>query len=566
MIRFRNPGTQYNTQIQVFKELYKEYKDEKSFDLEDMANTIAKCNLMTAYGYSGDNALSLSDTQDTSRNSTLMNAKMYAEVFRLLGWISSEQDKKSYPLVFTYIGEHVAVAENVLPLYEQCVLGINNPQEIMRVKYTENVRFLKTALLTMLDLGGIIYKHELCLGPMSIDDLDRIQYSSMIQYLKSLRGDYNNLTRAYQDLCNRLNVKPALPDNSTRLPIAFMKTCGWVEKVHNKTIYPPKSLEYLKITEHGSEIAESLKEKKDLRLNEFNRYNNQQQESLIRLGVFYMLKRAGYDISPVIDTVNEDEKICEKILDGRELLFSPYQTLKCDKIEKALGIERTFSAVSSTSKEVTNSVEQAELTIKQLALTQSVSPNSGNDKEINRFVDEINMLREEGLNSIQIAKCIFESRITDTQTRFYPFVAMLFRVIGLDCLISRAGDNGSRWDAMIKDPIRSIPIEIKSPTEELYLSLKALRQALENKIILLSRETYSTDSETTTLVVCYNLPNERSEVSRLINDIKKVYGFKIGIFDLYTLLKIAVSIVVDNKSFDVEELYGLEGYADAIIE
>ena len=37
MIRFRNPGTQYTTQVQVFKELYKEYKDAPSFNLDDMA-------------------------------------------------------------------------------------------------------------------------------------------------------------------------------------------------------------------------------------------------------------------------------------------------------------------------------------------------------------------------------------------------------------------------------------------------------------------------------------------------------------------------------------------------
>ena len=40
MIRFRNPGTQYTTQVQVFRELYKEYKDAPSFDLDDMAATI----------------------------------------------------------------------------------------------------------------------------------------------------------------------------------------------------------------------------------------------------------------------------------------------------------------------------------------------------------------------------------------------------------------------------------------------------------------------------------------------------------------------------------------------
>ena len=84
MIRFRNPGTQYTTQIQVFRELYKEYKDVPYFTLDDMAATIAKTKLMTAYGYAGDAALALSNTDNDSLNSTKMNAKMYAEVFRLL--------------------------------------------------------------------------------------------------------------------------------------------------------------------------------------------------------------------------------------------------------------------------------------------------------------------------------------------------------------------------------------------------------------------------------------------------------------------------------------------------
>ena len=212
MIRFRNPGTQYTTQVQVFKELYKEYKDAPSFDLDDMASTITKTKLMTAYGYAGDAALALSNTENDSLNSTKMNAKMYAEVFRLLGWITSA-GSGSYPLVFTYIGEHAASTDDVLPLYEQCVLGINNPQEIMDVKYDEKVRFFKAALFSLEDLDGIMYKHELCLGPMSIDDLDNSQYRRMIAYLKGLRGSYRRYQDAYQALCDDLQVK--LPFRTT---------------------------------------------------------------------------------------------------------------------------------------------------------------------------------------------------------------------------------------------------------------------------------------------------------------------------------------------------------------
>lgn len=155
MIKFRNPGL-YKTQVQIFKELYKEYKNAPHFSLDDMKNTIAKTRLMTAYGYSGDTALALSNTKNDSLNSTKMNQKMYAEVFRMLGWITSVGES-SYPLVFTYLGRHIAEAEDALPLYKQCALGINNPQEIIDVDYMEEVRFFKTALLTFSDLGGIMY-------------------------------------------------------------------------------------------------------------------------------------------------------------------------------------------------------------------------------------------------------------------------------------------------------------------------------------------------------------------------------------------------------------------------
>ncbi len=562
MIRFRNPGTQYTTQVQVFRELYKEYKDAPSFDLDDMAATIAKTKLMTAYGYAGDAALALSNTENDSLNSTKMNAKMYAEVFRLLGWVTSAGES-SYPLVFTYIGEHAALAEDVLPLYEQCVLGINNPQEIMDVKYDEKVRFFKAALFSLQDLGGIMYKHELCLGPMSIDDLDKSQYNRMIAYLKKLRGSYGRYQDAYQALCDDLNVKPTLPDNSTRLPIAFMKTCGWIESQRTRKLYPPKSLECLCLTEHGSELADSLRNVKDLRLDEYYSYSEQTRKALIRLGVYSMLLRAGYDTSPVQEKMSQDEEVCAEILDGKELLFSPYQTLHHSVVDNALGIHRETTDIE-TCTAVLPDIKRTDAIINSISLTRSANgAYSASDVEVNSFIQKILDAKRAGKRKQSIIDTIFDESITATQTKFYPFVAMLFRVMGLDCQASRPGDNGARWDAIIVDPEESIPIEIKSPTEEQHLSLKAIRQALENKVILLSRETHPTLPETTSLAVGYYLPNDRAEVTNLMSDFKTAYGYNIGIIDLKTLLTIAVTIVYDGKTFDISELNRLEGFANA---
>ena len=61
------------------------------------------------------------------------------------------------------------------------------------------------------------------------------------------------------------------------------------------------------------------------------------------------------------------------------------------------------------------------------------------------------------------------------------------------------------------------------------------------------------------------MPNERAEVRRLISDIKETYGYKIGVIDMESLLSLAISILVDEKGFDKEQLYSLEGLMNARI-
>ncbi|MCM1167296.1 MAG: hypothetical protein NC299_06510 [Lachnospiraceae bacterium] len=91
----------HDCNIQIIKLLYNQVKDLAFFTLDDMKVAIAQANLLTAYGYSGNEALELSNTELESMNSTKMNVKMYAEVFRMLGWISPYKDDKAYPLAFT---------------------------------------------------------------------------------------------------------------------------------------------------------------------------------------------------------------------------------------------------------------------------------------------------------------------------------------------------------------------------------------------------------------------------------------------------------------------------------
>jgi hypothetical protein len=571
VIRFRNPGTEYSTQIQVIKELYSALSQQEFFSLDDMALVIAKSKLMTAYGYAGTQAIELSHTDQESLNSAKMNAKMYAEVFRMLGWVTPYNLKASYPLCFTYIGAHIALSEgDCSQLYEQCVLGINNPTQLTnKMSYTEQVRFFKCALRTLIDLGGTMYKHELCIGPMSIDDNNEEQYHKMIIKIKNIRGDISRLKSAFKQLAIDLGMKETPVDNCTRLPIAFMKSCGWVETIKDITLYNI-SMTCIKITNHGRQVYEEIKDMTDIRLNDFEICDTNVQNALIRLGTYRMLIRARYNLDSVKEVIERDTETCKVLLDGHDILFSPCQTIRRLQVEEALNIGTAkANAISVSTNTFKMHIGQKNREYNLSTIELGIFSNATKEELINsedaNFIKTVKKLHNDGLTSEQIVNDLFELYRNANQSTFYPLIATLFKIMGFDCSYSRAGDNGARWDAIIKDDKRSIPIEIKSPTEETHLSIKAIRQALENKIILLSRKTFITDKATTSLAVGYYLPNERAEVADLIENIKCTFEYKIGVLDFNSLLSIAVSILINGKGIDLEKIFDLEGLTHASI-
>lgn len=148
--------------------------------------------------------------------------------------------------------------------------------------------------------------------------------------------------------------------------------------------------------------------------------------------------------------------------------------------------------------------------------------------------------------------------------KYYQFVSDCLLKIGFNKVsVSRDGDTNNRIDSIIIDDLRSIPIEIKSPTEITYINVKSIGQALENKIILLSRKFYKTDLLTTTLVVGYDQPNDRSEVNNLIDYFYNSYNINIGYIDTKTLLEIRWNVQVENIKFDLEKIYNLKGALNA---
>ncbi|MEG0835411.1 MAG: hypothetical protein RR413_08195 [Christensenellaceae bacterium] len=570
MIRFRNPSSSLETILASFDQLYLELKDKEYFDNDDIALVLAKANLMASSGFTGDAALKKGANADRSRDKTYNNAKMFAEIFRLLGLISVVNNVSSN-YRFTFIGEHLVVPNvNKKVLIEQCVLGMNNPNKIMDVSYDESVRFFSCVLLTMNELNGYICRDEMILGPMGVDDNSPQEFLKMIQYIKGLRGDFRKLQTELANLAKSLsgNKKDGMSvtsvQNCTRFPISVLKYCDWVDS-ENMNIYG-KSVLFMKLTRHGKDTVEQIKRMKDIRLVDYEASSVRQQQSLIRLGAYQMLERADFDLSPIENEIKKDKEECAPIVGQKKILFSPYQTLEYGVVNSAMNIQIECLEKSDPKKRLTHFDRSMQGTVGTGKTSQSVSINKSVNydnrfltTDVRKYVAHVQELQKKCKNTEQLVNTIVDEHVGDKKAEFYPLVETLFRIIGVDCHKSRDGVNGERWDAMIRDAKRSIPIEIKSPTEEMHISVKAIRQALENKIILLSRKTYITSDECSTYAVGYYPPNERAEVTDLITAVKKTFGYKIAVFDIKSLIGVSVNIILFGKGIDVEKLYELEG-------
>ena len=146
---------------------------------------------------------------------------------------------------------------------------------------------------------------------------------------------------------------------------------------------------------------------------------------------------------------------------------------------------------------------------------------------------------------------------------FYDIIGLILKHIGFkNAHVSRGGDVNNRMDAVIIDEENSIPIEIKSPGESKEINIKSIRQACENKVIILSRKFYNTTDETTSLAIAFRYPPERSDVYELIEYIKRAYKFNIGIIDIDDLLSLVWDIDEGSGTINFDYLNTLCGKFD----
>lgn len=557
----------------TFYALHSAYKLNHTFNLEDSVSVGANENLMASKGHTGATARARSFNEDASRDSMLNQFKMYAEVFRLLGWIrsSSSQDRTTYSI--TFLGNLVPTAKNPTLLLEQSLLALSFPNFASKVLFKNRVFPFQDLLKTMHLLDNAGTRDEFLIGPLALNDSnDEEEFYSMIDQIRSIRNKSTVKERAAEleleldKLISEITPNKNTARNYTRIPLSALKLI-WCSEYDEVPLYP-RNTTILILNENGKKVADWLMT---------NAFYRPHCDSVVKLplsqikaisifGLIHFLKRASFDVTSLellAEPLKYDLLNVPGYTTNQEILFNPYQTLSPELLNKVFedlipDLVKEVPIVEYLAKESPISfIKKPLMPESNIQCIQNFENHYTGESEVLNLIKNVaEKITSEREASMQIVTKYRNAN----QDIFYPAIAEIFTELGFSCEKSRAGVTGLRWDAFIKEPF-NIPIEIKSPGEELYIQVKAIRQALENKVILQSRLIYGgSNQDTTSLVVGYFAPNERAEAGELIQDIKTAFGINIGIIDFQSLVRLLIrkyrlGVVPDKEQ--LRTLYGI---------
>ena len=555
--------------VAVYKATFKRYRGQV-VKLDDMVQATVEANLATSSGYMGKEAIARSTRKDRSRDPLYNQLKMYAELFRSLGWLRSTESSALH-YTFTLLGEQVVAADrHWRSLLGETVLGIVYPSHVIELRGDHDIRPFATILSTMLACNDGLSRDEMIVGPLSASsDRSKADMVDIATKVMELREEPAAIKGALDELKKARGIQINTLRNYTRWPLAVLRDIGWTERDREPYRRNNKTFEIHRLTALGKERAHSLKEAVDLRVNQVDRLPFNQKCALSRHAHFSMMERTGFDVSSVAEQLQREEETRREALrelrlpEDKPILFSPFQALPLADLSEIFPQPEAAPAGLSMQEVIDGTnVGRGSRDHLFVAPTFVASKTEAEGVDLTALKAELRSLRNAHLSADAAAQAFVHSRRENTKTQFYPLVPHLLQLIGFPSHCSRNGVNYQRWDAYVWLHGLAVPIEIKSPTEELFLSTKAIRQAIENKIILLARGGMETQRELSTLIVGYQIPNERAEMSMLIDDVYAAFGFRIGVLDLHTLAYVAIKAITESVSIDEKQLSHLKGFLD----
>lgn len=449
MIRFPNPGSDIDQLVNIYRNLYANLADFTSFDLDNMTDILTQLNLASSSGYICEEALKRSySTSNKSLNPLYNQAKMYAEVFRLLGWIKSTAES-ALKFNFTYLGSHIIPLENnPKDLVEECLLGIGYPNETIRVTFENINRPFITIIRALTELDGFICRDELIIGPLSLaNSNDETEFNNMISNIKTMRHTKNkqSLKNALDRQSKRLGIKINTMQNYTRFVISSLQYVGWIKK-ENKNIYGSR-INFLILTNDGAEKYNQIKDHKYIFKNDIDKTDETLIKAISSIGFLSMLDRANFNVNDEIIKQESFLNLLESKLQTNKILFSPFQYFDDASIKIFLPQYANAEVEDTVTLDFNHELIGKHVPDKITVTSIPFSPQYEHAPPSNKSNIEILLTDTLAHYNGDVESTIRELLLIILpmkQSKFYPLVAELFTIAGLSAQAPSAGVNNER--------------------------------------------------------------------------------------------------------------------------
>ncbi len=544
-IKLPNQGN-INSNIRLLYEMSisNDYADAHGyFTKADVAEIAANALLITTGNVVGGGVVNTirSANVDEGDNSPLQNAKMRMQILRILGLVSADYDSGIYainPLGELVVSDKIT-SEQRRNLIRELFMCIESSSEAYDFTCPEGFHcFL--GLEICYAFACLDYKIAVSEMPI-ITTYDYREIDEFILKVKDYRSRGVTFPSSDSHFPKTNKGMPlAQASNITRTINQILRYCSIIAP-------KPKKIEgtnFYVCSEEGRAYVDKIKRLWEMgRITFMTSYTFRKlrilsQKENCKQGLDSMYARAGMLSS---DTKHEDG-----------FFFSPYQTLPETTVSWLLGkkVRQHPERKDSKVQAINSSLTTRDLRLKavyEANVRNRVVELAAEEQIVN---DILNCVTDSGKRDYALKQ--EENHKNDDKFVFYPYVHSLLRILGLDC----KGEVG-RYDAFAMYGKHIIPVEVKSPTEDVSYNQKGVRQAIENKVCSYNGD-LSDDMEYAAIVVGYNHPTNDSDIKELISAAYEQLGIKIIAIDLKSLLNMCMRVICDNMRLDMDQL--LRGY------
>lgn len=239
MIRLPNPKSDIQEYIKIIAVInaYVEQNNLTNFNFDDISKNLTQIGNISSQKAFGSKAMAASFRDDKSLDAVFNQSKALSEVLRLLGLIISDSNQHTFRI--TQFGKYAAsylatpkeyLKKQILELISHAYLNINYKHPQIIANDTISVKPFLATLLILPKIENFITKNEFNYFILTLEsDTDKALSDTATEILKA-RTTKGYFQQHKDSILNNRNISENTASNYTRIPIAFFKSFGLLQK------------------------------------------------------------------------------------------------------------------------------------------------------------------------------------------------------------------------------------------------------------------------------------------------------------------------------------------------